>query len=242
MAPMGDMPGPTTTMAGMPGMGGSGSFSLATTSPAGAIPWPGMSMVMEAGMQMAGSACTATPDAAQQAAAIALVNQTVSATIQYRSLAAARAAGYVPITPSGLPVVHYINWANLNATTTPGQVLNPSAPQSLVYANTSTGPRLVAAMYVMPNGSTATPPDPGGCLTLWHLHTNLCFNSSNQVVGVTNGAGACPAGSANRVTQPMLHVWLAPGPGGPRMVDEPDSTVTSAAGQLPAFDPPPARA
>jgi hypothetical protein len=112
-------------------------------------------------MAMAGPACTTTPSSAQQASAVAFVNTTVTDTSRYRSLAAAKAAGYVPITPSGAAVVHYLNWSNLSATT-PANVLNPSAPQSLVYANTPTGPRLVAAMYVMPNGSTATPPQPGG--------------------------------------------------------------------------------
>jgi hypothetical protein len=242
-----DMGGSTsTTMPGMPGMPGmpspgDGSFSLATTSAAGAIPWPGMAMTMEPGMAMAGPACTATPNAAQQAAAVSLVDQTVAATTRYRSLAAAKAAGYVPITPTGATVVHYLNFSNL-AGTTLSSVLNPLAPQSLVYANTSTGPRLVAAMFVMPTGSTATPPSPGGCLTQWHIHTNLCFNSSNQVVATTDPAGDCPPGSVHRVTQPMLHVWLAPVPGGPLMVDEPDATVGTAASELPAADPPPVRA
>jgi hypothetical protein len=92
-------------------------------------------------------------------------------------------------------------------------------------------------MYLMPNGSTATPPSPGGCLTLWHLHTNLCFNSSNVVVGVTNSSGECPSGSINRVTQPMIHVWLAPVSGGPLMVDAPDNQVVAAAMKLPVVDP-----
>ncbi len=245
MAGMGGGGSTSTTMDGMPGMGGGGgdgSFSLATDSPAGDITWPMMAMTMETGMAMAGPACTTTPTAAQQAAAVSLVNTTVAATAKYKSLAAAKAAGFVPITPTGAAVVHYINWTNLDDTVTPAEVLNPSAPQSLVYANTSTGPRLVAAMYVMPNGSTATPPQPGGCLTQWHIHTNLCFNPGHVVVGVTDSSGHCPAGSTNMVTQPMLHVWLAPVPGGPLMVDEPDSACVTAASALPVEDLPPARA
>jgi hypothetical protein len=225
----------------MPDMG-DGSFTLPTNSPAGAIMWPMMAMNMEPGMQMAGPPCTTTPSAAQQAAAVSFVNATVAATKKYASLAAAKADGFVPVTPSGASVVHYINWNRMAEDVTPADVLVPDAVQSLVYANTPSGPRLVAAMYLMPNGSVATPPDPGGCLTLWHLHTNLCFDSSNVVVGVTNSQGQCPAGSVNRTTQPMIHVWLAPIDGGPLMVDAPDGQVVGAAMKLPAADPPPVRA
>jgi hypothetical protein len=231
--------GSTTTT--MPGMG-NGSFTLATNSPAGSIMWPMMSMNMEPGMQMAEPPCTTTPTAAQRQAAVSFVNATVAATSKYRSLAAAKAAGFVPVTPTGNAVVHYINWNNMNKDLSPADVLNPNAVQSLVYANTSTGPRLVAAMFLMPNGSNATPPQPGGCLEQYHLHTNLCFNSGNVVVGVTNSQGHCPSGSVNRVTQPMLHVWLAPIAGGPLMVDAPNDDVVAAAMQLPAADAPPERA
>jgi hypothetical protein len=235
---MGDGSGATTTMPGM----GDGSFELATNSPAGAVMWPMMNMTMEQGMQMAGPPCTTTPSTAQRQAAVTFVNQTVAATAKYRSLSAAIADGFVPITPPGSSVVHYINWENMAKDQTPSEVLNPAAVQSLVYANTSTGPRLVAAMYLMPNGSTATPPQPGGCLEQWHLHTNLCFNSSNNVVGVTNSQGQCPAGAVNRVTQPMIHVWLAPIDGGPLMVDASNADVVAAASRLPVADAPPEHA
>ena len=42
-----------------------------------------------------------------------------------------------------------------------------------MYAFTPYGPVLVAAMYLMPSvGQNG--PMPGGCLTQWHAHTNLC--------------------------------------------------------------------
>jgi hypothetical protein len=191
---------------------------------------------------LAGPPCTTKPTAAQKAAAVSLVNQTVAATAKYRSLAAAKADGFIPVTPTGLPVVHYINWARLAASTDAANVLSPQAVQSLVYANTPTGPRLAAAMYVLPNLSTWTPATPGGCLTQWHLHTNLCFNSSLAVVALTDSQGKCPAGTFNRVTQPMLHVWQAPIDGGPLMVDVSDSEAVTAAAKLPPGDPPPTKA
>jgi Flp pilus assembly pilin Flp len=147
--------------------------------------------------------------------------------------AAARAAGYRPITPSGLPVVHYLNPAFYRATLLGGPVLDTSQPQSLVYANTPKGAVLVAAMYITtPRGAT---PQPGGCLTQWHVHTNLCLRAGLGVVGVV-GAGhpACPAGSRKRVTPAMMHVWFVPIPGGPTAVDAPDAQVVRAAEQVAA--------
>ena len=232
------------TGGGMPGMSGtSGSnqpLSLPTTSPAGNINWPTAMGNMGAGMQMVTPNCTTEPTAAQQAAAVSLVNQTVAAVQPFESLAAAKAAGYVPITPTGAPVVHY---ANLSYLASP-QTLDPNTIESLVYANTPHGAILVAAMYAMANNQIgATPPMPGGCLTEWHIHTNLCFSSTSGVVVATeNSSGACPTGSTNHITQPMIHVWLAPLSGGPLVVDAPDTQVVAAAEQLPVPNPPNPRA
>ena len=151
-----------------------------------------------------------------------LVDQSVDAVSRYQSLANAHADGYVPITPTGRPVVHYARSSYIND----GNLLDPNAIESLVYANTPNGAVLVAAMYLMASNQVgATPPMPGGCLTEWHIHTNLCFsNSDGNVVGTTS-SGPCPAGSSNHVSQPMIHVWLAPIPGGPLAVDAPDAQV-----------------
>jgi hypothetical protein len=220
----------------MGGPGGSTTaLSLPTTSPAGNITWPLPMGTMMTGMQMVTPNCTSEPTPSQQAAAVSLVDQTVSAVSKFESLAAAKAAGYVPITPTGAPVVHYANLAYL---ATP-QTLDPNAIESLVYANTSHGAILVAAMYAMANNQVGQmPPMPGGCLTEWHVHTNLCFSTSSGVVVATEHNGACPAGSVNRVTQPMIHVWLAPIAGGPLVVDAPDAQVVAAASELPVPNPP----
>jgi hypothetical protein len=247
MPSMPSMPSPSgdsgNTGTGMPGMGGNGgsnpAFSLPTNSPAGNITWPAPMGTMGAGMQMVTPNCTTEPTAAQQAASVSLVDQTVSAVAPFESLAAAKAAGYIPITPSGAPVVHYANPAYL---ATP-QTLDPGAIEALVYANTSHGAILVAAMYAMANNQVGqTPPMPGGCLTEWHVHTNLCFSNASGVVVGTQHGGVCAAGSTNHVTQPMIHVWLAPLSGGPLVIDAPDSQVVAAASKLPAPNPPNATA
>jgi hypothetical protein len=227
-----------TSMAGMAGSGsggGSGPASraaaairLPTRSPAGDITMPDPAMQMAHGMKMASSkGCTAKPTASQQHAAVRLVNASWAGARKYQSLAAAKAAGYRPVTPAGAPVVHYLNPSYYRQTFTGGPVLDTTDPQSLVYANTPDGAVLVAAMYItVPGGAT---PQPGGCLTQWHVHTNLCF-SGLGVAGVTTAAHpACPAGSSSRVTPPMLHVWFVPIPGGPTAVDAPDHQVVRAA-------------
>ncbi len=205
------------------------ALSIPTTSPAGDIVWPDNMSAMAAGMTMAEPNCTAQPTSAQQQAAVTLVNETVAAAQKYTSLAAAKAAGYVPVTPSGARIVHYINPAYYRA----GGVLNPDAIPSLVYVNTAHGAVLSAAMYLDPRG--ITPPQPGGCLTQWHIHTDLCF-SSGRVVG-NNNSGSCAAGSTNQVTQPMMHVWMTPVSGGPLTPDPPALSEVEAAAQMPVLNP-----
>ncbi|HEY2214509.1 MAG TPA: hypothetical protein VGH31_05595, partial [Acidimicrobiales bacterium] len=197
------------------------TFSLPTTSPAGSIAWPYQMGAMEAGMKMLDASCTTAPTASQKQAAVNLVDQTMNAVAPYRSLAAAKAAGYVPLTPSGQRQVHYIN---PNIYGNQSNVLNPKAVPVLVYDNTAHGAVLVAAMYLMPpNGQT--PPQPGGCLTQWHVHTNLCL-SGLKVTGTDTG-GSC-ANGVNEVTPPMVHVWLVPDGSGP--LDPEPSNIAVFAG------------
>jgi hypothetical protein len=205
-------------------------LSLTTLSPAGSIEWPDDMSTMAAGMKMAEPNCTAQPTAAQQDAAVHLVNQTVASAQKYTSLVAAKAAGYVPVTPSGARIVHYINPTFFRA----GDALNPNEIPSLVYVNTAHGAVLWAAMYLDPKGMT--PPQPGGCLTQWHIHTDLCF-SSGRVVG-NDSNGSCSAGSANQVTQPMMHVWMTPVSGGPLVPDPPARSEVEAAATMPVLSPP----
>jgi hypothetical protein len=218
---------PAGGMKGMSGMSGEvATISLPTTSPAGPVTMPQPGMQMETGMKMLQNDCAAMPTQAQQTAAVRLVDESWSADKKYQSLATAAAAGFRPITPTGQPVVHYVSPANYRATARGGDVLDPGAPQSLVYANTPSGAVLVAAMY-MSTRAQGTPPSPGGCLTQWHVHTDLCLSQSKGVVGVAKPA--CPTGSVNRQTPPMLHVWFVPIPGGPTAVDATDAQIVQAA-------------
>jgi hypothetical protein len=224
----------------MPGMAtpdtAAPAIRLANSTPAGEITMPGPDMQMMTGMRMASSVpCTAPPTAAQQKAAVSFVDASWQDARQYQSLAVAKAAGYRPITPAGAPVVHYLNAAYYRATVRGGPILNTVAPQSLVYANTPRGAVLAAAMYITYPGGPSPTPQPGGCLTQWHVHTNLCLTGSLGVVGsVGPGNPTCPPGSVNRVTPPMVHVWFVPIPGGPTAIDAPDQQVVQAAEQVAA--------
>ena len=205
------------------------SVSLATSTPGGNITMPSPDMQMMPGMKMASSAtCATAPTKTQQQAAVSLVDTSWKDVQRFRSLAAAEAAGYFAITPTGAPVVHYLNIKYYIDTLKGDPILDTTQPQSLVYANTPDGAVLAAAMYISPKGDGT--PQPGGCLTQWHEHTNLCTSSLGVVTGVVNARHeSCPAGSTNKVTPPMMHVWFVPIPGGPTAIDAPDAQVVRAA-------------
>jgi hypothetical protein len=138
----------------------------------------------------------------QQAAAERLWRATDAASTRYRSIAAARADGYIAFNPVGTPLVHYVNPSYMRD----GLVLDPHHIESLVYENTLQGLVLVAAMYSLEDPNSA-PPDVAGELTPWHRHDDLCFTPVGEVVGAAPG---CPPGSASYLTPWMLHVWLVP--------------------------------
>jgi hypothetical protein len=173
------------------------------------------------GMDM--SAGAGQPSAAQLQAAATLLAETRKNATRFNDLAAAKADGYRAVTPPMLPVVHYVNPRYLND----AMVLDPGHPQSLIYVNSSHGPVLVGAMYLMPR-PLMHGPEIGGPLTHWHSHSNLCFDTkSEMIVAFTASDGSCPAGSDNRVTPEMLHVWLVDNPDGPFSPDMSPSALRS---------------
>lgn len=206
------------------------AINLTTTSPAGNITLPDPNMTMAPGMAMAGPTCTTSPTTAQQAAAVALVGHELAGLQQIPKPGHGESRRLPTDHPTGQPVVHYLNPAYYRATIIGGPILNAAAPQSLVYANTAHGAILAAAMYIAPR-RTGTPPQPGGCLTQWHIHTNLCM-AGGAVIAEADPS--CPTGSVNRITPPMLHIWFIPIPGGPTAIDAPDSQVVQATQKVPA--------
>jgi hypothetical protein len=160
-----------------------------------------------------------TVTAAQLEAATRLYQQTKTAAAKYRNLKTAIAAGYQPMEPPDLEIVHYINRAYL----TDADVLNPEHIQSLIYYNAPTGPVLIGAMYLMPEWGIPGP-QIGGPLTPWHHHDGLCVDrKTDQVIAAQGNAffddhgwsRSCPRGTVKWDTPDMLHVWLIDNPNGP---------------------------
>jgi hypothetical protein len=92
-------------------------------------------------------------------------------------------------------------------------------PQGLVYANTHHGPVLLGAMFQMPHLDQFGP-DPGGPLTAWHEHQNICFTPIGLEFSLMTPYAVCPLGAIDISAPPMLHVWIVDNPkGGPFAVD-----------------------
>jgi hypothetical protein len=178
----------------------------------------------EKGHAMQTPNCDKVPTAAQLQAAMQLVQSTSAAVAQFKNINVAKADGYFPITDPRYPVVHYIKLDYMQ-----GQyVLDPNHVQSLVYAFTPYGPVLAAAMYLMPSQGDPGPM-PGGCLTQWHAHTNLCEGGPTGTISGFQTDGTCPGGLSPLPTPEMLHVWQVPVPGGPLTMDPTDQQVVEAA-------------
>lgn len=135
----------------------------------------------------------ASATAEQQAAAKDLLLRTQAATAQYNDLATAKAAGFdlqatlsriekrrprlakiiqridAGQQPPGakMPMLHVANAANK----ADGKVLDPSAPETLMYGYQGQGKWvLVGVMYSANESYPQAPPIPGGPITRWHYH------------------------------------------------------------------------
>jgi hypothetical protein len=179
-----------------------------------------------------------TVTAAQLEAATGLYEQTKAAAAKYRNLKVAIAAGYRPMEPPDLEIVHYINRAYLNG----ADVLNPQHIQSLIYYNAPSGPVLIGAMYLMPEWGTPGP-QIGGALTVWHHHDGLCVDKqTGMVIGASgsaffndnNWSRSCPRGTTTWDTPDMLHVWLIDNPNGPFDSDMDPGDVPAIVARSPA--------
>jgi hypothetical protein len=152
----------------------------------------------------------ATPE--QAAAAQRLYDETSAAIAPYRDWHAAWAAGYRPGGPQDQPSSHWMNQSYS------AYVMDPKHPQGLVYANTKHGPVLLGAMFQMQHLGQFGP-DPGGPLTAWHQHQNICFTPFGVEFSLMTPTATCPVGAIDISVPPMLHVWIVDNPGGKFAVD-----------------------
>ena len=173
----------------------------------------------------AGAILQATNDVAtpeQTAAASRLFSETRAAMLPFDDWHQAWAAGYRPGGPTNMPTSHWMNEAYVKA----GYVMDPRRPQGLVYANTRRGPVLLGAMFQMPRLNEFGP-DPGGPLTAWHQHENICFTPFGFEFSLMTPFATCPLGAIDLSAPPMLHVWIVDNPGGPFAVDIDPSAVAA---------------
>lgn len=150
---------------------------------------------------------------AQQKAAAAKLLADVKASIaRLSNFSVSLAEGYQKTTPWA-----FLTWGPAHFTSEAakrdGQWLDPAAPESLVYMRMPRGEIvLLGAMFLAPKGKG---PRPGGPITEWHVHDNLCVTSTGAVALAT-GPGQCPPGSffvGDAVE--MMHVWIFDNPDGP---------------------------
>jgi hypothetical protein len=162
----------------------------------------------------------ATPE--QVTAAAQLYAETKAATLPYADWHQAWAAGYRPGANNSMPSTHWMNDKYVKA----GYVMDPHRPQGLVYANTKHGPVLLGAMFQMQHINQFGP-DPGGPLTAWHQHENICVTPIGLEFSLMTPFATCPLGAIDISVSPMLHVWFFKTSGGPFAVDI-DSSVVAA--------------
>lgn len=186
---------------------------------AASVEWSAPSAAAKASHAHAAAAAAKPVTAAQLEAAARLLTETRAAVAKYADEKVAIAAGYRPMEPPDGDIVHFVNSAYM----IDADILRPEHVQSLIYFNSSHGPMLIGAMYMMPNRGM-TGPQIGGSLTVWHQHANICFdNTTNMAVAFTHSAffdgsgksGSCPPGSNTHRTPEMLHVWMIDNPDGP---------------------------
>lgn len=171
----------------------------------------------------AGAVLQTTNDAAtpeQVVAAQELYDDTAAAIAPYKDWHQAWAAGFRPGGQSNMPSTHWMNQHNVDM----GYVMDPHHPQGLVYANSKHGPVLLGAMFQMKNIGTFGP-DPGGPLTAWHIHKNICITPFGLAFSLMTPTATCPIGSVDFTAPAMLHVWIVDNPQGPFAVDIDDKVV-----------------
>jgi hypothetical protein len=154
--------------------------------------------------------------AEQQARATTLIQDTLRVLPKWSTTAAAEADGYKSIGDAGTGSEHYIKLSLIND----NDLLDPSAPESLVYTVHGSERTLAGAMFIASSRPTDDPTltNWAGPLMTWHNHGNLCWaqvNGKATVVGITDANGKCARGVNTGGENPMVHVWITPQQCGP---------------------------
>jgi hypothetical protein len=134
----------------------------------------------------------AAATADQQTAADQLRAAVTATVAPYADVDDAIAAGYEVVPGTEGHIAHYLN----RDAAQDGRVLDPTAPEGLVYYEGGDGaPVLLGAFFLAPKGA-AVPDDAGG-IVVWHSHDPACA-----------GFFATPEAPCTG-SRRMLHVWTA---------------------------------
>lgn len=155
----------------------------------------------------------------QQARAEQLVVDTMRDLPAFADVTAVPELGFRSIGDASTGFEHYINAGFIGD----DKFLDPTAPESLVYAVDGDQRTLVSAMFIANKTPIDDPTltDFAGPLMQWHVHLNLCWGLDDSGTPVVKGTletfgGTCPPGTINAGGEnPMVHVWIAPHPCGP---------------------------
>ncbi|MEO5898858.1 MAG: hypothetical protein ABIR68_01855, partial [Ilumatobacteraceae bacterium] len=146
----------------------------------------------------------------QEARATTLIQGTLADLPQFADPNAAIFAGYASIGDAATGTEHFIKSSLIQD----DDMLNPKAPESLVYDVAGDKRTLAGAMYIT---SSRPLDDPSltsyaGPLMTWHEHNNLCWglgaDGAPKVVGITDADGNCARGVKAGGDTPMVHVWI----------------------------------
>ncbi len=135
-----------------------------------------------------------------------MLDQARRNTAKYRSMAAAKADGYVQVTQfvPGLG----LHLARISSALT--GAFDFAHPNVLLYQPTAGGGlELVGVAYSVPHQGPDPPEGFPGGEDVWHYHTNLCFLSDGSVT-IAPGRDACRArgGYFQAQTPWLLHAWI----------------------------------
>jgi len=151
-----------------------------------------------------------TPGAVTPAEAKVLAGQLAEAkraTARYRSLAKAKADGYIQVTQF-IPGLG-LHMANLGIS---NKVFDPAKPQVLLYQPNASGKlKLVGVAYSIAHTgqSDEQPAGFAGGSDVWHFHRNLCFLPGGSVT-ITPTLADCKSrhGYFQAKTAWLLHAWI----------------------------------
>ncbi len=150
---------------------------------------------------------------AQTAAAKGLLAKTIADTKKYRDPAVAKAAGFdldkavqkhnkkrPNSVGKALKMLHVPNQANRSD----GKVVNPAAPETLIYSRTAAGKFiLIGVMYT---AEKKDPPATYQPYLRWHFHEHCKVPGTKKPCMPTDGK--CPEGSKLVKSGYMTHVWF----------------------------------